>query len=122
MSRRKYVYARHENGDLIRNEAGELILLEAGADYRSAEARAQTTTEGVVYGQLQATDGTDLSTRKKHREYMKAKGVTTADDFKETWAKQAEDRAKFYRGDFDHKARREQLGRAMYQLEKRKRR
>jgi len=38
------------------------------------------------YDGLQATDGADISTRKKHREYMRRTGYTTADDFTNTWA------------------------------------
>ena len=39
------------------------------------------------YDGMQATDGTDISTRTKHREYMKRHGLTTVDDYRETWAK-----------------------------------
>ena len=39
------------------------------------------------YDGLRATDGTDISSRSKHREYMRRNGLTTADDFKDTWAK-----------------------------------
>ena len=42
-----------------------------------------------IYEGLRATDGTDISTRAKHREYMRANNLTTVDDFKGTWAKQA---------------------------------
>lgn len=45
------------------------------------------------YEGMRATDGADISTRAKHRAYMKEKGVTTADDFKDTWKKAREDRA-----------------------------
>lgn len=45
------------------------------------------------YDGLRATDGTDISSRSKHREYMRANNLTTADDFSQTWAKQAEQRA-----------------------------
>jgi putative FmdB family regulatory protein len=45
------------------------------------------------YQDLKATDGTDISTRAKHRAYMKAKGLTTADDYTDTWKKQATERA-----------------------------
>lgn len=45
------------------------------------------------YDGLRATDGTDISSRAKHRQYMKAKGLTTADDFTETWKKAAAERA-----------------------------
>lgn len=44
------------------------------------------------YQDLRASDGTDISTRAKHRAYMKAKNLTTIDDFKDTWAKQANER------------------------------
>lgn len=38
------------------------------------------------YDGLRAQDGTDISSRSKHREYMKKHGLTTVDDFKGTWA------------------------------------
>jgi hypothetical protein len=44
------------------------------------------------YDGLQATDGTDISTRAKHRAYMKERGLTTVDDFAGTWKKQAAER------------------------------
>jgi putative FmdB family regulatory protein len=47
------------------------------------------------YENMRATDGTDISSRSKHRQYMKANGLTTADDFKQTWSKNAEDRQAF---------------------------
>lgn len=50
------------------------------------------------YQDLKATDGTDISTRAKHRAYMKAKGLTTADDYTETWKKAAEKRAESLAG------------------------
>lgn len=45
------------------------------------------------YQDMKATDGTDISSRAKHRAYMKAKGLTTADDYRETWKKAATERA-----------------------------
>lgn len=45
------------------------------------------------YQDLKATDGTDISSRAKHQAYMKAKGLTTADDYTETWKKDAQRRA-----------------------------
>jgi hypothetical protein len=44
------------------------------------------------YDGLQATDGADISTRAKHRAYMKANGLTTMDDYTETWKKDAQRR------------------------------
>ncbi len=38
------------------------------------------------YNGLQATDGTPIDTRRRHREYMQANNLTMASDFKKTWA------------------------------------
>ena len=51
------------------------------------------------YDGLQATDGTDISTRTKHRQYMKENGLTMMDDFKQTWADAAKEREKIRRGE-----------------------
>ena len=50
------------------------------------------------YQDLRATDGTDISSRAKHQAYMKAKGLTTADDFTQTWKKAAQERAQSLAG------------------------
>lgn len=51
------------------------------------------------YDGLRATDGTDISSRSKHREYMRANNLTTADDFADTWKRQAAARATVMAGD-----------------------
>jgi hypothetical protein len=42
-------------------------------------------TNENLYTNLRADDGTDISTRAKHRQYMRDKNLTTVDDFKSTW-------------------------------------
>lgn len=76
----------------------------------------------MVYGEshydgARATDGTPIDTRRKHREYMKAHGLTTADDYTETWKKAEKDRKNI---GAPNRERREQLGRAMYEVEKKR--
>lgn len=44
------------------------------------------------YDGMRHSDGTDISSRKKHRDFMKSRGYTTADDFKDTWAKAEKER------------------------------
>lgn len=74
------------------------------------------------YDGLQASDGADISTRTKHREYMKANNLTTMDDFKGQWAQQAENRAKYYQGQSGTGAvSRDDVARAIHQLESRRR-
>jgi hypothetical protein len=63
---------------------------EVGSDWSDAPRKALTSTEEIAYGNLQTTDGVDISSRKKRREYMKASGVTDSSDFSKDWfAKQA---------------------------------
>lgn len=66
------------------------------------------------YDGLQAQDGTDISSRSKHRAYMKANNLTTADDYTQTWAKAAEDRKSTLAG--DDKTRAGDIAHAIAQL------
>jgi len=73
------------------------------------------------YDGLAATDGTPINSRTKHREYMKANGLTTADDFKNTWAESRKQRDAYFTGQSGSGAvRREDVARAIAQLERRK--
>jgi len=104
MTRRRYIQDRI---------SGELI--EVTPDYE-ADMR---TDSGALWGDrgyenLRATDGTDISSRSKHRAYMKANNLTTADDFKDVWAKaqQARDAYRQNGGSFT----RRDVERAIHQL------
>jgi hypothetical protein len=80
------------------------------------------TDSGALWGDrsydgLRATDGTDISSRSKHREYMRANNLATADDFKDSWAKAQEQRAKYVQqgGTFSKR----DIERAIHQLQRR---
>lgn len=96
--------------------------IEVSDDFTGAERRAPTTTEGLVHGNAVAQDGTDISSRKKRREYMRREGVADHGDFTETLTKAKAQREAFYRGDWDSKARREDIGRTIHQLQQARRR
>jgi hypothetical protein len=107
MTRRRWIQDR---------KTGELI--EVTADYQP-EMR---TDSGALWGDrsyegMKAPDGTDISTRTKHREYMKANGVTTMDDFKDTWAQAKVSRERYMTegGSF----KRADLERAIHKLQNR---
>jgi hypothetical protein len=74
------------------------------------------------YDGLRALDGTDISSRSKHREYMRRHGLTTVDDFTNHFERAAKERADYYTTGGDHRARRKAVERAIYELEKRRRR
>lgn len=92
-------------------------LVEVSTDYDQPARNDGSLWNDRHYENLQATDGTDISSRAKHREYMKRNGLTTADDFKQEWAK-AEKRRDEYRTGKGHGAvTRDDIGRAIHQLE-----
>jgi len=80
-------------------ESGEMIDITNG-DPRELRKAALNHMGGLWgdrhYDGLRATDGADISTRRRHREYMKRTGLTTADDFKQTWASAAKERDRYY--------------------------
>lgn len=61
------------------------------------------------YDGLRAPDGTDISSRTKHREYMKRTGMTTADDFKGEWARAEKERNEFRRAAHHDKELRKEI-------------
>jgi hypothetical protein len=68
------------------------------------------------YEGVRATDGTDIGSRRKHRQYMKDHGLTTADDFKGEWAKAKAKRDDMKAGKWHDPRRREVLERAFWKI------
>ena len=108
MTRRRFIQMREPPYELI----------EVTDDYTPA----MRTDSGALWGDrsyegMQAPDGTDISSRTKHREYMKAKGLTTMDDFQDSWAKAKESRERYMTegGSF----KRADIERAIHQLQNR---
>jgi hypothetical protein len=110
MSRRRWVYT--DGGRPLPEP------VEVTEDWHNPGNELGHKSEAEVYGNLQATDGTDLSSRRKHREYMKRNGLTISEDYRQTWAKAAQERADVFNGTStkDKKARREAVERAVYEV------
>ena len=96
--------------------------IEVSDDWRNTLPRAQTATEELIYGGVRATDGTDISSRTKRREWMKQNNLADADDFKGVWERAEKERAHYYQGTHDRRELRETVGRAMYAQRRRSRR
>jgi hypothetical protein len=58
----------------------------------------------------------DIGTRQRHREFMRQRGLTTADDYTKTWEQAAKERKQFFTDGGDRKERKEQIGRIAYEL------
>lgn len=85
MTRRRYI-----------QDPVTLELVEVTSDYSATRSDAKNRVHGDLhYDGLRAPDGTDISTRTKHREYMRATGLTTADDFKSSWSQAKEQRQNY---------------------------
>lgn len=112
MSRRRYVW------DAV---AGRLV--EVSPEFVGQRRSEGRKSEEEVYGHITATDGTDLSTKRRHREYMQTHNLTIADDFRQTWDSAAKEMksAQTPGSGYDARARREDLGRAMHELRSRRR-
>lgn len=61
------------------------------------------------YDGLRAPDGADISTRSKHREYMKSRGLADAGDFSGVWDRADKDRQAIRTGTFQDKELRQDL-------------
>ena len=72
---------------------------------------------GRFYENTKATDGTDIGSRRKHQEYMKAHNLTIASDFTKTWEQQAKERRQMSEGGTpqERRERREAIDRAFHQ-------
>ena len=107
MTRRRFIQMREPPYELV----------EITDDY-DAPARADSALWGDrSYEGMVAPDGTDISSRTKHREYMKAKGLTTMDDFKDSWAQAKKEREHYVQNGGSFK--RADIERAIYKLQNR---
>lgn len=72
---------------------GELVVMDRRLSVVPAMSGLANALAGDRhYDGLRATDGTDISSRSKHREYMKSHGYTTADDFTGQWSAELKER------------------------------
>lgn len=70
------------------------------------------------YENTAATDGADIGSRRKHREYMKRNNLAMAGDYKNEWSAAAKEREAIRSGQHDRKARRETIERVIHQIHK----
>ncbi len=94
------------------------------AEYRAPEAadasgRVPVVTDLYMDG-TRATDGTDIGSRRKRREYMQQNGLADASDYEGVWAKAEKERERFFSGAGSDRRLEETIGRAMYEAERKR--
>ena len=92
-------------------------LVEITEDWQSTP-RTQLMT-GSCYDDARTVDGADISSRRKRSEYMRRNSLADADDFKGEWSKAERARTDVRTAASDLR-RREDVERAIYQLEQRR--
>jgi hypothetical protein len=84
--------------------------------YRPPEERSglQLITDAWYEG-ARAPDGTDIGSRTKHRNYLKATGLAVADDYKGVWAAAEKKREAIAKGEHEptNRALREKIERSI---------
>jgi hypothetical protein len=102
VARRRFVWSR---------QLGELVEIGLDQDLPSRQNTDAALWGDREYTGLKASDGTDISSRSKHREYMKLNDLTTIDDFKNEWSKPKQ---------FQGSVSRQDIERTIHQLENRR--
>lgn len=89
-------YRQREDGSLVEITGDEPLALpvDSGALWGDDE-----------YRNMRATDGTPIDTRTKHREYMRARGITTIDDYTNAFKKGEQERMMIQRGEDPQRVR-----------------
>lgn len=95
MSRRRFLYTQ---GGVPLPEPVEVT-----PEHQTYDARQPVFTDRYMEGVRSPIDGADIGSRAKRREYMKARGLVDADDYKGQWQKDAERRQEFRRTGEDRK-------------------
>lgn len=93
---------------------GKLVDVNEAPPLESEQAIHANIMVDRFYEGAKATDGTDIGSRRKHRDYMKATGLAPADDFSPGYY----DRLRREKERAIKKSRREALERAMYKIDK----
>jgi hypothetical protein len=100
-------------------EGGGVEVYEKGTEPPSEMAMHNALAGDRHYDGLRATDGSDISTRSKHREYMKKHGVTTMDDYKSTWGKTVAERESYRQGKSGGAVTRDDIARTIARMQSR---
>lgn len=93
--------------------------VEVGEEYAPVDVRQPVYTDRYMEG-TRATDGTDISSRSKRNEWMKRNDFVDVSDCTGMWAKAAKERQAMAEGRHDTIARRDDIGRAIHELSRRK--
>lgn len=97
----------------------ELIEVDVDAPRDVGRQGDATLWNDRHYADLRTTDGVDISSRTKHRQYMKQHGLTTYDDYSGEFARRTADRERYLSGERGGVSR-QAIERALYESARRR--
>lgn len=112
----RYLY---RPGHPLANERGFVEASQADLEDPSLALNAPILSGRFYEDAPPATDGTPINSRARHREYMRVNGLAMESDYREHRQQKAKERESLFTDGGDHKARREAVARAAYEVEKR---
>jgi hypothetical protein len=107
MARRRYLYT--QQGQPI--PGGPIEITE---DWREPPSTSVGIMSGRFYENTGTIDGVDIGSRTKRNNYMRQNGLTDTSDYRGEWKQAEKTRETIRTGEYDRKARRETLARALY--------
>jgi hypothetical protein len=89
----------HRPGHHKANDMGMVNVLDLGEEAPQDQGRSGSNfmVDRFYEGARSPIDGSDIGSRAKRREHMRAHGLVDADDYKGQWAQQAKQREEFLR-------------------------
>lgn len=87
--------------------------VEVSEDYHGGDGRVPVFTDSFMEGD-RATDGTDIGSRTKRRDYMRANGLADASDYTQTHQRAAQRRAEYFQGKHTNAQMGEAIARALH--------
>ncbi len=101
------------------SEQGRLV--DAASYVPPSEAKNAAVMTGRFYEDAgpSPVDGSEINSRRKHRDHMRRHGLTMESDFTQTWAKAEEKRERYRHGEgMKIPGLRDAIGRKLYELDK----
>lgn len=97
---------------------------EVPEEWENPEPKSVLRVDVSYMDGVRATDGTDISSKAKRREYMHRKGLADTSDFDAPggyWEKKAKEREHILSGEADTKWRKQTIGELLYQAKRKPR-
>lgn len=118
--------AKPQRGRTVYTHGGQPLAepIEVAPEWENPEPKSVLRVDVSYMDGVRATDGTDISSKAKRREYMHRKGLADTSDFDAPgghWEKKAKEREHILSGEADTRWRKQTIGELLYQAKRKPR-